>query len=99
MTEKLTAEAIQSQIRSIDTNWSLNETLDQIQRTFRFKNYYQTMAFTNSVAWIAHQLDHHPELIISYNSCRVEYSTHSVQGLSMLDFKSASAIDQLIKID
>ncbi len=99
MTEKLDSEVILSQMKSIHADWLLNESMDQIHRDFHFKNYYQTMAFANGVAWIAHQMDHHPELTISYNRCKVEYSTHSVNGLSMLDFKSASAVDQLVNSD
>ena len=45
----------------------------RIAKTYEFKNYYQTMAFVNSTAWISHREDHHPEITVSYNQCRVEY--------------------------
>jgi 4a-hydroxytetrahydrobiopterin dehydratase len=69
-----------------------------INKTFPFKNYYQTIAFVNAIAWVSHTEDHHPELTVSYNSCRVEYSTHSVGGLSENDFICAAKIDALLKI-
>ena len=69
-----------------------------IDKTFRFKNYYQTIAFVNAVAWLSHGEDHHPELTVSYNSCRVEYTTHSVHGLSGNDFICAAKVDALFKI-
>ena len=69
-----------------------------INKTFRFKNYYETIAFVNAVAWLSHTEDHHPELAISYNKCLVEYSTHSVHGLSDNDFICAAKVDALFRI-
>ena len=78
-------------------NWQLNEQQTTLNRTFKFKNYYQTIAFVNSVAWIAHQEDHHPDLQVSYNKCTVSYSTHSVGGLTENDFICAAKIDDIIE--
>jgi 4a-hydroxytetrahydrobiopterin dehydratase len=78
--------------------WSLREeegTL-AIERVFRFKNYYETMAFVNALAWIAHREDHHPDLEVGYNRCRVRLSTHAVKGLSENDFICAAKIDALL---
>lgn len=69
-----------------------------IAKTFEFKNYYQTMAFVNAVAWLSHHADHHPDLSVSYDTCRVEYTTHSVGGLSENDFICAAKVDALFLI-
>ncbi len=72
---------------------------DQILgKTFHFKDYYQTIAFVNALAWLSHAEDHHPELAVSYNSCRIEYSTHSIGGLSENDFICAAKVDALFKV-
>lgn len=65
---------------------------------FKFKNYYQTMAFVNAVAWLSHREDHHPDLAVGYNHCLVVYMTHAIQGLSENDFICAAKIDGLFKI-
>ena len=78
------------------TGWSLNESGTEISRTFQFKNYYPTIAFVNALAWIAHQEDHHPDLEVSYNKCKVRYSTHAVKGLTENDFICAAKIDRLL---
>src|SRR5437764_7887789 len=52
-----------------------------ISKTYPFKNYYETMAFVNAVAWVSHREDHHPDMEVGYNKCKVTYSTHSVGGL------------------
>lgn len=71
------------------------QTDGTIVKTFQFKNYYETMAFVNAVAWVAHQEDHHPDLEVGYNKVRITYSTHSVGGLSENDFISAAKVDAL----
>jgi 4a-hydroxytetrahydrobiopterin dehydratase len=76
--------------------WSLNEQATGIHRLFKFKNYYETMAFVNAIAWIAHHEDHHPDLEVGYNRCTVRFSTHSVKGLSENDFICADKINALI---
>jgi 4a-hydroxytetrahydrobiopterin dehydratase len=78
------------------TDWILDEAGKEISREYTFKNYYQTMAFVNALAWIAHMEDHHPELRVGYNRVRVGYSTHSIGGLSENDFICAAKIDGLV---
>ena len=71
---------------------------DLIGKTYRFKDYYQTIAFVNAIAWMTHREDHHPELTVGYNSCKVEYTTHAIHGLSENDFICAAKVDALFKI-
>ncbi len=91
----LTREQASSLLRELD-GWALHEAT--IDKTFEFKNYYQTMAFVNAVAWISHREDHHPDMAVGYNKCRVEYSTHAIGGLSENDFICAAKVDALLKI-
>jgi 4a-hydroxytetrahydrobiopterin dehydratase len=67
-----------------------------ISKTYTFKNYYQTIAFVNAVAWLSHREDHHPSLGVSYKECRVEYTTHAITGLSENDFICAAKVEALI---
>jgi 4a-hydroxytetrahydrobiopterin dehydratase len=94
----LTTDEIAGYAKEIDKDWQLSDDNTLIRRIFKFKNYYETMAFVNDVAMIAHQQDHHPEMNLSYNRCTVEYSTHSVGGLSAFDFICAAKIDTTLPI-
>lgn len=67
-----------------------------IEKTFTFKNFHETMAFVNALAWIAHTEDHHPDLALSYSRCVVRYNTHSVGGISINDFICAAKVDALV---
>jgi 4a-hydroxytetrahydrobiopterin dehydratase len=70
----------------------------RIAKTYPFKNYYQTMAFVNGAAWISHREDHHPDMSVGYNQCRVEYVTHAIGGLSENDFICAAKLDRLFEL-
>ena len=98
-TSQLGSAAVQTLLTKIHADWSLDEDGRIIRRSFRFKNYYQTIAFVNALAWVAHHQDHHPDLEVGYNRCVVHYSTHSVGGLSENDFICAARIDALVPGD
>jgi len=77
-------------------DWELSKDGGSIKRDYKFKNYYETMSFLNASAWVAHQEDHHPDILVTYNHCQITYSTHSVGGLSHNDFICAAKTDNLL---
>jgi 4a-hydroxytetrahydrobiopterin dehydratase len=76
--------------------WSYRDGV--ITKTFTFANYWQTVAFVNATAWISHREDHHPEITVGYDKCRVDYWTHAVNGISENDFICAAKLDALFAI-
>ena len=76
-------------------DWERIEDGQAIAKTFRFDDYYRTMAFVNALAFIAHREDHHPDLGVHYNRCVVRYSSHDVGGLSLNDFICAAKTESL----
>jgi 4a-hydroxytetrahydrobiopterin dehydratase len=70
----------------------------KLVKVYPFTNYYHTMAFVNALAWISHREDHHPDLLVGYNKCRVEYATHAIGGLSENDFICAAKADALFDL-
>src|SRR5437660_9757712 len=92
---KLTAEELGTHMATL-TGWQFNN--DRIEKTFSFTNYYETMAFVSALAWISHREDHHPDLAVGYNKCRVEYATHAIGGLSENDFICAAKCDALLQL-
>ena len=97
-TKLLETTEIDSHMKEISPEWQLSEDGKSISRLFKFKNYYDTMSFVNVVAMVAHRQDHHPDMKVTYNTCHVEYSTHSVGGLSLNDFICAAKVDGILKI-
>ena len=76
--------------------WIIEE--GKLVKVYPFSNYYQTMAFVNALAWISHREDHHPDLAVGYNKCRIEYMTHAIGGLSENDFICAAKCDALFTL-
>ena len=91
----LSSAEITALLKQLD-GWEFFDRL--IGKVYKFKNYYEVMAFVNTVAWISHREDHHPDITLAYNKCRVEYTTHAIGGLSENDFICAAKIDVLFKV-
>jgi 4a-hydroxytetrahydrobiopterin dehydratase len=91
-TPPLTEEVVERLLVEVP-GWALEG--NRLAKTYSFKNFHETMAFVNALAWVAHQEDHHPDLEVSYNRCRVVYWTHTVGGLSLNDFICAAKIEAL----
>ena len=93
----LTATEVVTQLAKLD-GWSLTgDGADvAIEKTFRFTNYHETMAFVNAVAYVAHVQDHHPDLSVHYGRCVVRLNTHDVKGISLTDFECATRFDALL---
>lgn len=84
---------VQSHLAQV-SGWKLNN--GAIEKTFSFKNYHETIAFVNALAWVAHTEDHHPDLAVSYDRCIARFNTHSVGGISINDFICAAKADALV---
>lgn len=67
-----------------------------IEKTYTFANYFETIAFVNALAFVAHTQDHHPDLSVHYNRCVVRFNTHDVGGISQTDIDCATQIDALL---
>jgi 4a-hydroxytetrahydrobiopterin dehydratase len=71
--------------------WSYRD--GALERCYVFRDYHDTIAFVNALAWMVHGEDHHPDLQVGYNRCTVRWNTHSVNGISENDFICAAKSD------
>jgi 4a-hydroxytetrahydrobiopterin dehydratase len=92
----LNAEQIKNLLPQLNTHWEVSEDNRVINRQLSFKNFYETMAFVNALAWIANKENHHPDLEVGYNYCHVRFTTHALNGLSHNDFICAAKMDKLL---
>jgi 4a-hydroxytetrahydrobiopterin dehydratase len=91
----LTAQEAAELRAQLHSDWTLAGDAKSLKRALKFKDFYRTMSFVNAVAHVANVEDHHPDLEVGYNYCRITYSTHSIGGLSPNDFICAAKIDRL----
>jgi 4a-hydroxytetrahydrobiopterin dehydratase len=91
----LSATEAAALLAQIHSDWKLAEDSKSLKRSYKFKDFYRTMSFVNAVAHIANSEDHHPDLEVGYDYCRVTFATHSIGGLSQNDFICAAKLDRL----
>ena len=69
---------------------------DALERQFEFANFVGSVDFINRITPIAEEMNHHPDLAISWNKVNVSLSTHSEGGITINDFELASRVDSLV---
>jgi 4a-hydroxytetrahydrobiopterin dehydratase len=71
------------------------EGVSRLERTFRFPDFQQALAFTNAVGVIAEEEGHHPALMTEWGRVTVTWWTHKIRGLHRNDFIMAAKTDQV----
>ena len=67
-----------------------------MERTFVFRDFTEAFAFMTSVAAVAQELDHHPDMTISWNKVTLRLTTHSAGStVTDLDRALAARVDTL----
>ena len=94
----LTRDAAEDLLTKLEDGWQLTADNKSIRRELAFKDFYRTMSFVNAVAHLANIEDHHPDLEVGYNYCRIAYTTHAIRGLSENDFICAAKIDRIPRV-
>lgn len=75
--------------------WSLIEDT-HIEKTLKFKDFKEALAFVNKIGVVAEDEGHHPDIKIhDWNKVTLTLSTHSIGGLSENDFILAAKIDEI----
>ncbi len=89
---KLSDDEIASRLEGL-AEWS--QPGEEIQRTYRFKDFVAAMAFVAAVAEHAEKVAHHPDILIRYSRVTLSLSTHDAGGITDKDFDFARAADAL----
>ncbi len=92
-TPPLTARDIAPLLAQLD-GWEVEES-KKLVKSFRFKNFVQAVAFTNAIAQVAEEEQHHPDLYVRWGQVRVLLWTHKIDGLTESDFVMAAKIDRV----
>ena len=81
-------------------DWSLveRESIQRLERLFRFKNFAEALSFTNRVGALAEAEGHHPAILTEWGQVTVTLWTHSIRSLHRNDFVMAAKIDSLARI-
>jgi len=72
------------------------ESVLKLRRVFEFDDYHQAVKFSNHVAILAEQEDHHPAILLEWGKVQVTWWTHKILGLHRNDFIAAAKTDSLL---
>ena len=80
-------------------SWMIHEEegIKKLICSFAFSSYEDSVNFTNKVAKLAEEEDHHPEIVLAWGNVTVSWWSHKIKGLHKNDFICASKTDNLFK--
>lgn len=74
--------------------WKLEK--EQLTRNIKFQDFLDSMGFLNRLLPICEEMNHHPDIHLSYNRLELNLYTHSANALTELDFILAKTIENLL---
>ena len=90
----LTKEEAEILMRQLE-GWSVSEDSKSLEKSYKFRNFAEALAFVNHVGAIAEDEGHHPDIEFGWGRVRVALTTHAIGGLSENDFIVAAKIDKI----
>ena len=93
---KVPQDQIQILLSEINGWVLIDEPINKIQKVFSFKSYKDSVDFSNKVASLADDEDHHPQIVLEWGKVTVIWWSHKIGGLHKNDFICAAKTDKLL---
>ena len=90
--KKLSEAEVQANLANAK-GWSLVN--GKLHRAFQCKDFVAAFGNMTRVALVAESMNHHPEWSNVWNKVVIDLNTHSVSGISELDFTLAGKINEI----
>ena len=90
--KKLSEAEVQENLARVK-GWSLVN--GKLHRAFECKDFVSAFGNMTRVALVAEAMNHHPEWFNVWNKVIIDLNTHSVKGISTLDFELAGKINEI----
>jgi 4a-hydroxytetrahydrobiopterin dehydratase len=92
--DPLKGKALEGLLETLSSDWKVIED-HHLERSFKFKNFKEALAFVNKVGALAEEQGHHPDICLAWGRVKVTLWTHKIDGLHESDFIMAAKIDKL----
>ena len=92
----LKGDALEAMHETLGSEWELIEE-HHLEKTYSFDGYTPAVTFTNAVAAIAEEQNHHPDIMLSWGKVKVTIWTHKIDGLTESDFYFAAKVEEADK--
>jgi len=89
----LTGTALGALERELGAGWSTAG--GKLRKEFRFVDFGSALKFVDAVGAMADQVDHHPDVELSWGKAAIQIWTHTVGGLAEIDFVFAARCERL----
>lgn len=84
---------MENEIKSLN-GW---EKIDnKLSKDFKFDNFVQAFSFITKIALESEKMNHHPDILISYNKVNIKLITHDINQIGKNDIILARKIDEII---
>lgn len=84
-----------SALRAQAPDWTLLDDASRIERSFRFQNFREALAFVQQVGELAESEGHHPDVSFGWGYASISLQTKKIKGLHENDFIMAAKIDRM----
>ena len=91
---KQNTNEMKNDTNNINREWS--ETNGKLVREYKFLSYKDTIDFVNNVSEIAEEQNHHPKMIVGFNTVKIIMFDHEKGGISDKCYKFTDAIDDMM---
>ncbi|HEX4719217.1 MAG TPA: 4a-hydroxytetrahydrobiopterin dehydratase [Thermoleophilaceae bacterium] len=89
----LSDEDVQARLSELGDGWE--KYGNSLRREFKFDDFSGAVDFVNRLTPIANELNHHPDVFLSWGLARVSLISHSEHGITEKDFELAKKLDDL----
>ena len=86
-----------NQLKAKLPGWQTHEkgTELRLEKVYEFEDFRKAVVFTNQVAQVANEEDHHPAILTEWGKVTVTWWTHKIKGLHQNDFIMAAKTEQI----
>ena len=84
-------------IKEIEGWHLIDDGVKKLKKEFSFSNYPDSVDFSNKVADMSEQENHHPQIILEWGKVTVIWWSHKIKGLHKNDFICAAKTDKISK--
>ena len=93
---KVPQDQIQILLSEISGWVLIDKPINKLQKVFSFQSYKESVDFTNKVASLAEDVNHHPQILLEWGKVTVIWWSHKIEGLHKNDFICAAKTDKLL---
>ncbi len=91
--DPLEGDELDALAAELDNDWKVVDG-HHLEKTYELDDFEQALELTNRLGELAEEVDHHPEICLTWGKVTVTIYTHKIDGLNEADFIWAAKADE-----